>query len=188
MLPSRPHVTDPAERPRRGGVLHRVALVFLNFDSRLRQRILPAVSRQLMYVGQLVNVMQERPEFTELGSACLTERLGRGMEKLIGEPACKLLEHLLRWRAARKQPARTLELGDPELVMMDLQCNDRRHDFALAGFARLEVAAIVNVGRLETAAELQEAGQHFGYAARRKGASVSCDSSNAEGDTSIVTA
>jgi hypothetical protein len=37
------------------------------------------VERQLMHVGQLIDVMQERQEFSALGGARLPKRLGRGM-------------------------------------------------------------------------------------------------------------
>src|ERR1700730_3013364 len=83
--------------------------------------------RQLRLVGQLVDVVQEREQLRALGLAGAVERLGRGVQKLVGESARERFEHLLRRRPAREQTARTVELGDAKLVMMSLQRGNRRH-------------------------------------------------------------
>ena len=71
--------------------------------------------------------MQEREQLRALGFAGAVERLGRCVQKLVGESARERFEHLLRRRPASEQTARTVELGDAKLVMMSLQRSDRRH-------------------------------------------------------------
>src|SRR2546423_13581360 len=87
----------------------------------------PGRMRQLRLVGQLVDVVQEREQLRALGFAGAVERLGRGVQKLVGESARERIEHLLRRRPASEQTARTVELGDAKLVMMSLQRSDCRH-------------------------------------------------------------
>src|SRR5437764_508393 len=47
----------------------------------------PGRMRQLRLVGQLVDVVQEREQLRALGFAGAVERLGRGVQKLVGESA-----------------------------------------------------------------------------------------------------
>src|SRR3982074_3309389 len=81
---------------------------------------------QLRLVGELVDVVQKREQFGALGLAGAVERLGRRVQKLVGEPSRELIEHLLRRRTAGEQAAGSIELGDAKLIVMSLQRGDRR--------------------------------------------------------------
>ena len=79
-------------------------------------------------------MLQQQREPWALGRGRVIQRLHRAMQKLVGQPARQLLEHLLFRHSARERPARTLELVDSKPFVMALQRLDRRRQ-SLVGVA-----------------------------------------------------
>src|SRR6266403_3153069 len=74
--------------------------------------------------------MQQRQELGALGISRSIKRLRRRMQELVSEPAGELLEHLPRRRTAGEQPARPVQLGRAQSIVVALQRSDGRDDRA----------------------------------------------------------
>src|SRR5208337_4836827 len=95
-----------------------------------RRRGRSRITLSLRFVRKVIDAVEERLQLGPLRLTRLVERLRRAMQELMREAPRELFEHLLGRGAVGEKPARPLEFGRAQRVVMALQRGDRRHNHA----------------------------------------------------------